>query len=74
MYKNYKKQFNKGANRQKREDSLWATIRDLQAKDKKEASSIAIQQAFGQIGVYTLDPVSGVIPARRDTVLGYLQE
>lgn len=74
LYKNYKKQFNKGANRQKREDSLWATIRDLQAKDKKEASSIAIQQAFGQIGVYTLDPVSGVIPARRDTVLGYLQE
>lgn len=74
LYKNYKKQFNKGANRQKREDSLWATIRDLQAKDKKEASSIAIQQAFNQIGVYTLDPVSGVIPARRDTVLGYLQE
>ena len=74
LYKNYKKQFNKGANRQKREDSLWATIRDLQAKDKKEASSIAIQQAFNQIGVYILDPVSGVIPARRDTVLGYLQE
>ena len=74
LYKNYKKQFNKGANRQKREDSLWTTIRDLQAKDKKEASSIAIQQAFNQIGVYTLDPVSGVIPARRDTVLGYLQE
>lgn len=74
LYKNYKKQFNKGANRQKREDSLWATIRDLQAKDKKEASSIAIQQAFNQIGVYTLDPVSGVIPSRRDTVLGYLQE
>lgn len=74
LYKNYKKQFNKGANRQKREDSLWATIRDLQAKDKKEASSIAIQQAFNQIGIYTLDPVSGVIPARRDTVLGYLQE
>lgn len=74
LYKNYKKQFNKGANRQKREDSLWATIRDLQAKDKKEASSIAIQQAFEQIGVYTLDPVSGVIPARRNTVLGYLQE
>lgn len=74
LYKNYKKQFNKGVNRQKREDSLWTTIRDLQAKDKKEASSIAIQQAFAQIGVYTLDPVSGVIPARRDTVLGYLQE
>lgn len=74
LYKNYKKQFNKGANRQKREDSLWTTIRDLQAKDKKEASSIAIQQAFNQIGVYTLDPVSGVIPSRRDTVLGYLQE
>lgn len=74
LYKNYKKQFNKGANRQKREDSLWTTIRDLQAKDKKEASSIAIQQAFNQIGIYTLDPVSGVIPARRDTVLGYLQE
>lgn len=74
LYKNYKKQFNKGVNRQKREDSLWTTIRDLQAKDKKEASSIVIQQAFAQIGVYTLDPVSGVIPARRDTVLGYLQE
>lgn len=74
LYKNYKKQLNKGINKQKREDSLWSTIRDLQAKDKKQASSIAIHQAFQQIGTYTLDPKIGVVPARRDTVLGYLQE
>lgn len=74
LYKNYKKQANKGENRQKREDSLWSTIKDLQAKDKKEASSIAIAQAFEQIGVYNLDPSIGVIPAKRTTVLGFLQE
>jgi hypothetical protein len=74
MYKSYKKQLNKGANRQRREDSLWATIKDLQAKEKKEASSLAIHQALQQLGVYQLDPTMGVIPSRVDTILGFLQQ
>lgn len=75
LYKDYKKQFNKGANRQRREDQIWSTIQELKSQEKKESSRIAIQSALKTIGVFARDPIDNtILQARRDTILGFLQE
>lgn len=75
LYKDYKKQLNKGANRQRREDQVWSTIQELKSQEKKESSRIAIQSALKTIGVFARDPIdSTILQARRDTILGFLQE
>lgn len=75
LYKDYKKQFNKGANRQRREDQVWSTIQELKSQEKKESSRIAIQSALKTIGVFARDPIDNtILQARRDTILGFLQE
>ena len=67
LYKDYKKQLNKGANRQRREDQVWSTIQELKSQEKKESSRIAIQSALKTIGVFARDPID-------NTILGFLQE
>lgn len=75
LYKDYKKQLNKGANRQRREDQVWSTIQELKSQEKKESSRIAIQSALKTIGVFARDPIDNtILQARRDTILGFLQE
>lgn len=75
LYKDYKKQLNKGANRQRREDRIWSTIQELKSQEKKESSRIAIQSALKTIGVFARDPIDNtILQARRDTILGFLQE
>lgn len=75
LYKDYKKQLNKGSNRQRREDQVWSTIQELKSQEKKEASRIAIQSALKTIGVFVRsDTDDSVLQARRDTILGFLQE
>ena len=75
LYKDYKKQLNKGANRQPREDQIWSTIQELKSQEKKESSRIAIQSALKTIGVFARDPIDNtILQARRDTILGFLQE
>ena len=75
LYKDYKKQLNKGANRQRREDQIWSTIQELKSQEKKESSRIAIQSALKTIGVFARDPINNtILQARRDTILGFLQE
>lgn len=75
LYKDYKKQLNKGANRQRREDQVWSTIQELKSQEKKESSRIAIQSALKTIGVFARDPINNtILQARRDTILGFLQE
>ena len=75
LYKDYKKQLNKGANRQRREDQIWSTIQELKSQEKKESSRIAIQSALKTIGVFARDPIDNtILQARRDTILGFLQE
>lgn len=75
LYKDYKKQLNKGSNRQHREDQVWSTIQELKSQEKKEASRIAIQSALKTIGVFVRSNTDeSVLQARRDTILGFLQE
>nr|DAN16978.1 MAG TPA: hypothetical protein [Bacteriophage sp.] len=75
LYKDYKKQLNKGSNRQRREDQIWSTIQELKSQEKKEASRVAIQSALKTIGVFGRADVDGsILQARRDTILGFLQE
>lgn len=75
LYKDYKKQLNKGANRQRREDQVWSTIQELKSQEKKESSRIAIQSALKTIGVFARDPIDNtILQARRNTILGFLQE
>ncbi len=75
LYKDYNKQLNKGANRQRREDQVWSTIQELKSQEKKESSRIAIQSALKTIGVFARDPIDNtILQARRDTILGFLQE
>ena len=75
LYKDYKKQLNKGSNRQRREDQVWSTIQELKSQEKKEASRIAIQSALKTIGVFVRSNTDeSVLQARRDTILGFLQE
>lgn len=75
LYKDYKKQLNKGANRQRREDQVWSTIQELKSQEKKESSRIAIQSALNTIGVFARDPIDNtILQARRNTILGFLQE
>lgn len=75
LYKDYKKQLNKGANRQRREDQVWSTIQELKSQEKRESSRIAIQSALKTIGVFARDPIDNtILQARRDTILGFLQE
>ena len=75
LYKDYKKQLNKGANRQRREDQVWSTIQELKSQEKKESSRIAIQSALKTIGVFVRsDTDESILQARRDTILGFLQE
>lgn len=75
LYEDYKKQLNKGANRQRREDQVWSTIQELKSQEKKESSRIAIQSALKTIGVFARDPIDNtILQARRDTILGFLQE
>ena len=75
LYNDYKKQLNKGANRQRREDQVWSTIQELKSQEKKESSRIAIQSALKTIGVFARDPIDNtILQARRDTILGFLQE
>lgn len=75
LYKDYKKQLNKGANRQRREDQVWSTIQELKSQEKKESSRIATQSALKTIGVFARDPIDNtILQARRDTILGFLQE
>lgn len=75
LYKDYKKQLNKGANIQRREDQVWSTIQELKSQEKKESSRIAIQSALKTIGVFARDPIDNtILQARRDTILGFLQE
>lgn len=75
LYRDYRKQLNKGANRQKREDAVWSTIQELRKQEKKESSTLALRSALQQIGVVNVDPVTkAIIPANRNTILGYLQE
>lgn len=75
LYKDYKKQLNKGANRQRREDQVWSIIQELKSQEKKESSRIAIQSALKTIGVFARDPIDNtILQARRDTILGFLQE
>ena len=75
LYKDYKKQLNKGANRQRREDQVWSTIQELKSQEKKESSRIAIQSALKTIGVFARDTINNtILQARSDTILGFLQE
>lgn len=75
LYKDYKKQLNKGPNRQRREDQVWSTIQELKSQENKESSRIAIQSALKTIGVFARDTKNdSVFQARRDTILGFLQE
>lgn len=75
LYKDYKKQLNKGVNRQRREDQIWSTIQELKSQEKKESSRIAIQSALKTIGVFARNPIDNtILQARRDTILGFLQE